>query len=61
MRMVLHIEALKHFTLNRGATWQSFNDGLTNLDVRALAIAAGNPKILYAGTSGGVFAISFAF
>jgi hypothetical protein len=35
-----------------GATWAPFNDGLTNLDVRVLAIARGT---VYAGTPGGVF------
>ncbi len=38
-----------------GAHWQAINAGLTNLDVRALAIAPGG--ILLAGTGGsGVFA-----
>ena len=40
-----------------GATWSPFNEGLANLDVRMLALAPGDPKILYAGTPGGVFKI----
>jgi hypothetical protein len=38
-----------------GASWSSFNEGLTNLEVRVLAKAPDDPITLYAGTSGGVF------
>ena len=40
-----------------GANWSAFNDGLTNLQVRALAVAPGTTRTVYAGTSGGVFRI----
>ena len=40
---------------NGGANWTQLNGGLTNLDVRSLASAPGSRRILYAGTSGGVF------
>ncbi len=40
-----------------GANWAPFNDGLTNLDVRVLAMAPGKPNTLYAATSGGVFKV----
>ena len=43
-----------------GASWIRFSDGLSNRNVRALALAPGasGPNILYAGTSGaGVFKI----
>ena len=36
-------------------TWIAFNSGLTNDQVRALAIDPKNSSILYAGTNGGVF------
>jgi photosystem II stability/assembly factor-like uncharacterized protein len=42
-----------------GATWSPLNDGLRNLDVRVLALAKGGVKTLYAGTGGGVFAMTF--
>ena len=35
--------------------WTPINNGLTNLDVRSIAIDPGNPSTLYAGTAGGVF------
>ena len=44
-------------TSDGGANWAPFNDGLTNLDVRVLALSAGDSKALYAGTSGGVFQV----
>ena len=44
-------------SVNGGADWQPFNDGLTNMDVRALAISRGTPKFLLAGTAGGVFKV----
>ena len=40
-----------------GANWSAFNDGLTNLQVRALAVAPGAARTVYAATSGGVFRI----
>jgi photosystem II stability/assembly factor-like uncharacterized protein len=40
-----------------GATWNQFNEGLTNFDVRVVALAPGAPRILLAGTPGGVFKI----
>ncbi|MDQ3667959.1 MAG: hypothetical protein M3410_15585, partial [Acidobacteriota bacterium] len=41
-------------SVDGGANWSPFNDGLTNLDIRALALAPGNPSTLYAATAGGV-------
>ena len=42
-------------SIDGGKTWAPFNDGLTNVDVRALHIAGAR---LYAGTAGGgVFSI----
>jgi photosystem II stability/assembly factor-like uncharacterized protein len=38
-----------------GGVWKPHNTGLANLDIRALALASGNPKTLYAGTASGVF------
>jgi photosystem II stability/assembly factor-like uncharacterized protein len=43
-----------------GAHWSPFNRGLTNLDVHVLAAAPGNPGLLYASTSGGIFATALA-
>ena len=40
-----------------GATWNPFNEGLANLDVRVLALAQSDAKTLLAGTPGGVFKI----
>jgi hypothetical protein len=45
-------------SIDSGANWSPFNDGLTNPDVRVLAIAPGSPNTLYAGIAGGVFGIS---
>jgi photosystem II stability/assembly factor-like uncharacterized protein len=43
-------------SVDAGATWNEFNTGLTNLDVRTLIIDPSNTNILYAGTVGsGVF------
>jgi Zn-dependent metalloprotease/photosystem II stability/assembly factor-like uncharacterized protein len=39
-------------SLDGGLTWQSINRGLTQLDVRALAIRPDDSNILYAGTYG---------
>ncbi len=41
-----------------GGSWNPVNTGLTNLDVRALAIDPATPATVYAGTSGGAFAIT---
>jgi hypothetical protein len=41
-----------------GATWSALNDGLTNLQIRALDVARGGARTVYAATSGGVFKIS---
>jgi photosystem II stability/assembly factor-like uncharacterized protein len=43
---------------NAGATWSPFNDGLGNLNVRVLTMSRGEPAVLYAGTAGGLFAIT---
>jgi photosystem II stability/assembly factor-like uncharacterized protein len=39
-------------TIDAGATWAPFNEGLSSFDVRALAIAADG---VYAATAAGVF------
>jgi hypothetical protein len=45
-------------TTNGGGNWSALNTGLTNTDVRALAVDPATPAIVYAGTDGGgVFAI----
>lgn len=41
-----------------GASWQPFSEGLGSAAIRSLAIAAGRPATLYAGTSSGVFTIT---
>src|SRR5262249_32815723 len=43
-----------------GGSWSAFNRGLTNFDVRSLAIAGGDSHLLYASTSGGLFAVRLA-
>jgi hypothetical protein len=43
-----------------GAHWSPFNDGLTNLDVRLLALTPGKANALCAGTGSGTFAIDLA-
>ena len=43
-------------SIDSGANWSLFNDGLTNLDVHVLAVAPSNPNTYYAG---GVFAMTF--
>ena len=42
-------------SVDGGGNWVRFNDGLTNLNIRALAIARGPQTTLYAATPGGVF------
>jgi hypothetical protein len=39
--------------------WNAANSGLTALSVTALAVDPQNPNTVYAGTSDGVFAITF--
>ena len=45
-------------SVDGGANWSAFNDGLTNLQIRALDVARGSPGTVYAATPGGVFKIS---
>jgi hypothetical protein len=45
-------------SVDDGATWSALNDGLTNLQIRALDVARGGARTVYAATSGGVFKIS---
>lgn len=40
---------------NAGSSWNPSNNGLSDLDVFALAISPSNPAIIYAGTAHGVF------
>ena len=35
-----------------GVTWETRNTGLTNINIRALAISAIDSQVLYAGTNG---------
>ena len=42
-----------------GESWSAVNTGLTAFSVYTLAIDAQNPKRLYAGTSAGVYEITF--
>lgn len=44
-------------SVDAGASWSPFNDGLPNLNIRSLALVAGSPNTLYAGTAEGVFKI----
>lgn len=46
-------------SIDAGANWSAVNSGLTTLSIRALAIDPQNTGKLYAGTAGGVFAITF--
>jgi photosystem II stability/assembly factor-like uncharacterized protein len=41
-----------------GATWESFNDGLGNLNVHVLAAFSASPQTLFAGTDDGVYEIT---
>jgi photosystem II stability/assembly factor-like uncharacterized protein len=45
-------------SVDGGANWSQFNDGLTNRDIRALAVSPGAPNTLYAATAGGVFSVN---
>ena len=40
-------------TKDGGGTWQALNGGLRSLDVRAIAVDAGNANVLYAGLENG--------
>jgi hypothetical protein len=40
------------FTREADGEWVALNDGLTDLRVNALAVSAGDPRLLYAGTAG---------
>jgi cysteine-rich repeat protein len=42
-------------TTNGGASWTALNSGLTDLNVKSLAIDPTNPQIMYAGTFSGTF------
>ncbi len=42
-------------SINNGASWSAYNQGLGNLTINSLAIDPSNPNILCAGTRGGVF------
>jgi hypothetical protein len=45
-------------SLNRGADWVEYSNGLTNLRTTDLAIRPGDPTVVYAGTYGiGVFTL----
>lgn len=44
-------------SVDGGANWTPYNDGLTDLNVTALALTPDNPNTLYAATSDGVFKI----
>jgi hypothetical protein len=44
-------------SVDGGVNWSAFNDGLTNLQIRALNLARGSPRTVYAATAGGVFKI----
>jgi hypothetical protein len=44
-------------SVDGGASWTPYNEGLTDLNVAALALAPGNPNTLYAATADGVFKI----
>ena len=41
-----------------GGTWIPFSEGLGNLDITRLAVSASMPKVIYAGTAGGVWSSS---
>jgi hypothetical protein len=42
-------------TIDGGATWTPFNQGLENVTILSLAIAPRGPETLYAGTTSGLF------
>jgi len=44
-------------SVDGGISWMPFSDGLNGLYLRSLALTPSGPRILYAGTSGGVFEI----
>jgi len=41
-----------------GVTWSPLNDGLTDLEIRALVVATKPAHAVYAATGGGVFKIA---
>jgi len=41
-----------HISTNGGTTWKARNEGLENLNIRALAISSLNSPLLYVGTNG---------
>ena len=42
-------------SVDGAATWVKFNDGLTSLEIRALAVSPCSQNMLYAATSDGIF------
>src|SRR5580693_1889806 len=42
-------------SVDGASTWSAVNNGLTNLDVLALAMDASGPQTVYAATPGGLF------
>ena len=44
-------------SVDGGTHWMLFRDGLSGLYIRSLALTPNDPRILYAGTSSGVFKI----
>jgi hypothetical protein len=44
-------------SIDSGANWEPFNNGLTTMDIRALALVPSNPGVLYAATAAGIFKI----
>jgi photosystem II stability/assembly factor-like uncharacterized protein len=44
-------------SVDGGTHWMPFGDGLSGLYIRSLVLTPSGPRILYAGTSGGVFKI----
>jgi hypothetical protein len=56
--LIINPASLQPVAEDGGAHWSLFNDSLTNLDIRALALTPGNPNTLYVATAGRVFKIS---
>jgi photosystem II stability/assembly factor-like uncharacterized protein len=57
MYLVMRPDGGVYRSFDAGASWSPFNDGLPS-QVRSMALAAGNPNVLYAATSEGVFKIT---